>query len=457
MGSCRSIGEQPGSRRGKHHLSQCDLGDLMICLRAMPRDWKFPLVCLFPLVFIFTVITGHRAHADSADDWARMKGIVPKGYVCCRADNPPRIDGHLDDGAWQLAPWTDDFVNIEGDRRPAPRFRTRVKMLWDAEYFYLVAEMEEPHVWGTLTKHDTVIFNDNDFEFFIDPDCDLDAFMEHYWKSDELTFSSGGKTARGWQTTKENYQKRYPTRERMGQLSFDAIEVTSLGETAALVLGRWNLQRDPAPVGGNFSLVFRRVDGNWVIIHDHTSLAKEAAAKAYNRNQVAREWEQLLAELHQADPNGYAHLVKIYADKGHWLDRQDAAAIPWMAQYKRNPYPTRIVWKQDDVKNSRLYWLAVSTEGIGDRALVTAERNGQQVDVRASGVERLTIRVNDTMFDLDQPLAVNVQGQPSISAKPGRTITVIEKTLEEHGDPRSVFAGELTIEIPKETAGPADK
>ncbi|HEY3968849.1 MAG TPA: site-2 protease family protein [Planctomycetaceae bacterium] len=76
---------------------------------------------------------------------------------------------------------------------------------------------------------------------------DIDGFMQHYWKSDELTFSSGGKTTRGWETTKKNYQQRYPTRERMGHLSFEAIEITSLGDSSGLVLGRWHLQREPAP------------------------------------------------------------------------------------------------------------------------------------------------------------------------------------------------------------------
>lgn len=102
---------------------------------------------------------------------------------------------------------------------------------------------------------------------------DIDAFMEHYWKSDELTFSSGGQTTRGWQRTKESYQQRYPTREKMGQLTFSQLEVTPLGDSAALVLGRWRLARDESPVGGNFTLAFRKIDGRWVIIHDHTSRA----------------------------------------------------------------------------------------------------------------------------------------------------------------------------------------
>jgi Carbohydrate family 9 binding domain-like len=102
----------------------------------------------------------------------------PKGYVCGRAASPPRIDGKLDDAAWNEAPWTDPFVDIEGDRRPRPRYRTRVKMLWDENYFYVAAEMEEPHVWATLKEHDSVIFQDNDFEIFIDPDGDNHEYYE---------------------------------------------------------------------------------------------------------------------------------------------------------------------------------------------------------------------------------------------------------------------------------------
>ena len=103
---------------------------------------------------------------------------APKGYPCGRAGAPIVVDGRLDDEAWRHAPWTDDFVDIEGDARPRPRFRTRAKMTWDADYFYVAAELIEPHVWGTLTKHDSVIFHDNDFEVFIDPDGDNHEYYE---------------------------------------------------------------------------------------------------------------------------------------------------------------------------------------------------------------------------------------------------------------------------------------
>ncbi len=100
---------------------------------------------------------------------------------------------------------------------------------------------------------------------------DIDRFMDHYWKSEQLTFSSGGKTTRGWQATIDGYKNRYSTPERMGRLSFTELEVFPLTTDAAYVLGKWQLQRDD-PIGGNFSLIFRNIEGSWLIVHDHTSV-----------------------------------------------------------------------------------------------------------------------------------------------------------------------------------------
>ena len=100
---------------------------------------------------------------------------------------------------------------------------------------------------------------------------DVDAFMDHYWKSDDLTFSSGGKTTRGWKATLARYKERYPTREKMGRLTLSGLEITPLDDAAAMVLGQWRLDGLSEPLGGNFTLVLRKIDGRWVIVHDHTS------------------------------------------------------------------------------------------------------------------------------------------------------------------------------------------
>lgn len=103
---------------------------------------------------------------------------TPLSYDCHRTPVPIVIDGKLDDPAWQQAPWTSDFVDIEGAAKPTPRFRTRVKMLWDDKYLYIAAELQEPNVTATLREHDSVIFKDNDFEVFIKPLPETESYYE---------------------------------------------------------------------------------------------------------------------------------------------------------------------------------------------------------------------------------------------------------------------------------------
>jgi beta-aspartyl-peptidase (threonine type) len=103
---------------------------------------------------------------------------------------------------------------------------------------------------------------------------DIRQFMDAYWNEEALTFSSGGKTTRGWQATYERYKSKYPDRTAMGQLTFDALETSQIDEQAALTLGNWKLDKDK-PARGNFSLVWKRIDGQWKIVHDHSSLLAE--------------------------------------------------------------------------------------------------------------------------------------------------------------------------------------
>ncbi|MGA2585873.1 MAG: carbohydrate-binding family 9-like protein [Candidatus Aminicenantales bacterium] len=102
----------------------------------------------------------------------------PPKTICYRAASPVQIDGDLDEDVWSKATWSDAFLDIEGSSRGKPRFRTMVKMLWDDDYFYIGAYLEEPNVWATLTKRDSIIYQDNDFEVFIDPDGDTHNYYE---------------------------------------------------------------------------------------------------------------------------------------------------------------------------------------------------------------------------------------------------------------------------------------
>jgi hypothetical protein len=102
----------------------------------------------------------------------------PRRYVCCKIPRGPNLDGTLSDAPWDKADWTELFVDIQGDAMPTPRFATRAKMLWDDEYLYIGADMEEPQLWATYTEHDSIVFHEHDFEVFIDPDGDNHGYFE---------------------------------------------------------------------------------------------------------------------------------------------------------------------------------------------------------------------------------------------------------------------------------------
>lgn len=102
---------------------------------------------------------------------------------------------------------------------------------------------------------------------------DIDAFMAGYEPSATLRFASGGNITRGWQPTLDRYKTRYPDRAAMGTLTFSELEITPLAKEAAVVFGRWTLERANDKPSGLFTLTFRKGDSGWRIIHDHTSSA----------------------------------------------------------------------------------------------------------------------------------------------------------------------------------------
>ncbi|WP_430817367.1 carbohydrate-binding family 9-like protein [Carboxylicivirga sp. RSCT41] len=131
---------------------------------------------LFPCLMIFLMA----CQANGKVEYSQKEEAVfnPQQYVCYRAGEKMTIDGNLDEQAWKNAPWTNEFADIEGDAKPKPQYLTKAKMLWDDEYLYIGAYLQEPHLWASITERDAVIFYDNDFEVFIDPDGDTHGYYE---------------------------------------------------------------------------------------------------------------------------------------------------------------------------------------------------------------------------------------------------------------------------------------
>jgi len=100
---------------------------------------------------------------------------------------------------------------------------------------------------------------------------DIDAFMDGYARSPATAFVSGDEVRRGWETVRARYRQKYSDRAKMGTLSFSDIEINLLSSDAAVVLGRWRLERAKDRPHGRFTLIFRRLPEGWRIVHDHTS------------------------------------------------------------------------------------------------------------------------------------------------------------------------------------------
>jgi len=103
---------------------------------------------------------------------------TPKKYTVFFNAESPKIDGKLDDAVWKNVEWTENFKDIEAERKPLPIWHTRAKMTWDDKGLYIAAELNEPHVWAYLKNYDDIVFYDNDFEVFIDPDNDTHRYFE---------------------------------------------------------------------------------------------------------------------------------------------------------------------------------------------------------------------------------------------------------------------------------------
>jgi uncharacterized protein (TIGR02246 family) len=102
---------------------------------------------------------------------------------------------------------------------------------------------------------------------------DIAGYMDGYARSEDTVFVSGDNVTRGWQTVLDRYQKNYDSRDKMGTLTFSDLEITAIGNDAAIALGRWHLQRAKDEPHGRFTLVFRKTKQGWKIVHDHTSSA----------------------------------------------------------------------------------------------------------------------------------------------------------------------------------------
>ena len=166
----------------------------------------------------------------------------------------------------------------------------------------------------------------------------------------------------------------------------------------------------------------------------------------YKRNVVAREWGARLATLQKKDPGGYVHYTKIHKGRGHWMNREDAEAVPWMAKHTRNRYPDRVVWKQDDVVHQSFYWLLAEDPNLLKRAESRASITGQSIRVE-SDYPSLTFLLNDLMVDLDRPLKITNGARVLFEGRVPRTVGHLLSSLQERGDEAFLFPARVKVQL----------
>lgn len=146
----------------------------------MPKNIKRAIGCIVKLYIPIYIILCSSFPGRAQVSFKGLESLftTPKGYSASFTNRVPLIDGDIHDEVWQQASWSDSFIDIEGVQKPRPAFDTRVKMLWNDTCLFIAAQLEEAHVWGTLKHRDAIIYYDNDFEVFLDPDNDTHQYFE---------------------------------------------------------------------------------------------------------------------------------------------------------------------------------------------------------------------------------------------------------------------------------------
>jgi len=244
--------------------------------------------------------------------------VVPKHYIVAKIKNPLKIDGLVNEKSWVNAPFTDDFIDIEGTR--TPKFKTRVKMLWDDTYLYVYVTLQEPHIWANLKQRDTIIFYNNDFEVFIDPSGEAKTYGEieintlnTIW--DLLLnkpYRVGGKADNNWNLT--NLKSAVNIK---GTLNNPNDIDTSWSVEMAIPLKPYvKLKNEPQTIpneGEQWRINFSRVEWNFDLINNTYKRKKIDNKYLKEYNWV---WStQKVINMHEPEKWGYLQFTEVSSAK----------------------------------------------------------------------------------------------------------------------------------------------
>jgi hypothetical protein len=167
---------------------------------------------------------------------------------------------------------------------------------------------------------------------------------------------------------------------------------------------------------------------------------------AYDRNRLAVEYGGRMDSLHAADPLGYIHQTHIVEGAPHWMNRADTLAVGWMSRFTRNPYPDRVVWRQEETNpRAGFYYLSVPPHDAKAAMEVRVEMHGNEIEIVRNDYATLYIDLNDRMMDLDKPVTVTRNGKRIFRGRVVRREEHIRRSIAERADPAYIFSARIEV------------
>lgn len=274
----------------------------------------------------------------------------PKSYTLYTVKTPIKIDGDLNEKVWIDSPWSDLFIDIEGDLKPAPANKTRVKMMWDEKYLYIAAQLEEPHVWANKRPEKDIIFRDNVFKIFIDPDNNMnDDFEIQINPQNNMLFlimnkpyRDGGVPVSGWEPI--GYQSAVKINGTINK-SEDIDE----GWTAeiALPLSAFSFNPKDAKQNTRFRINFLRTNFDFSVKDGVYSKALDSTGKAFPPHYAC--WtSQGIINMHYPERWGYT----IFSEKPA-REKGESFLLPYSEKQRKYLWLTYYRQKEYFKKNKR--------------------------------------------------------------------------------------------------------
>lgn len=306
----------------------------------------------------------------------------PKSYTLFQTPVPLTMDGELNEISWNDTPWTDYFINIEGENKPSPAHKTRVKMLWDTDYLYIAAELEEPHLWANKQDEKDIIFRDNVFKVFIDPDNNVNDDFEIQINPDNKMlflimnkpYRDGGVPVTGWRPI--GYKSGV---KLMGTLNI--ADDTDKGWIAEIAIPLASLSFNPLKIKqhGGLRINFLRTNFDFTVKEGVYSKALDSSGKAFPPRYAV--WtSQGIVNMHY--PERWAYTTFSEKSPGSTVEKfivpytEQQRKYLWLAYYRQKEY-----FKKNKRYASSLSELNMSQADIlieGKKNIITLESTSRQ-------------------------------------------------------------------------------